>query len=174
MKDLITSGKLKDLGLKVFGQKIDENAESSYTAVIPANEECLIVKEMLEGRNASGWFNFLCRYQKHYSLSPEAIELLLADILKNEYAKKFCAQEFKRYGFNEAQAMAVCKNLGALEPEFIFDFCKAGRMMFQSVHQRLQFVSPGDYPELCEKHHLNPKESFGDVYARAVREYRKM
>ena len=174
MKDLITSGKLKELGLKVFGQKIDENAESSYTAVIPANEECLIVKEMLEGRNASGCFNFLCRYQKHYPLSPEAIELLLANTLKNEYATKLCAQEFKQYGFNEAQALAVCKNLKALEPEFIFDFCKCARMMFRSVQQHLQFVSLGDYPELCEKHNLNPKESFGDVYASAVREYRKM
>ena len=173
MKELITSGKLKELGLKVFGQKFDENAESSYTAVIPADEECLIVKEMLEGRNASGWFHFLCRYQKHFPLSSEAINLLLADILKNEYAKKLCAQEFKLYGFNEAQALAVCKNLEALGPEFIYDFCKFARIMFQSAHQRLSFVSLGDYPELCEKHNLNPKESFGDVYARAVRERRK-
>lgn len=168
------SGKLKELGLKVFEQKLDENSETSFTAVIPASEECLIVKEMLEGRSASGWFNFLCRYQKHYPLSPEAIELLLADILKNEYAKKLCAQEFKRYSFNEAQALAVCKNMEGLGPEFIFDFCKCARMMFQSAYQCLNFVSLGDYPELCEKHNLNPKESFGDVYARAVREYRKM
>lgn len=174
MKELITSGKLKELGLKVFGQKFDENSDSSYTAVIPAEEECLIVKEMLEGRSASGWFNFLCRYQKHYPLSPEAIELLLADILKNEYAKKLCAQEFKAYSFNEDQALAVCKKMEELEPEFVYNFCKAGRIMFQSVHQRLQFVSLGDYPELCEKHNLNPKESFGDVYARAVRERRKL
>lgn len=174
MENLIMSGKLKELGLKVFGQKLDENSESSYTAVIPAEEECLIVKEMLEGRSASGWFNFLSRYQRHYPLCSKAINLLLADILKDEYAKKLCAQEFKTYSFNEDQALAVCKKMEALGPEFIFDFCKAGRIMFKSAYQRLQFVSLGDYPELCEKHNLNPKESFGDVYARAVRERHKL
>ena len=94
-KNLITAGKLKELGLQVFGQKFDVNSDKSYTSVLTHDEECLVVDEILEGRNASGWFSFLSRYQKHYPLSSKALDLLLEKIGDNEKARELIANENK-------------------------------------------------------------------------------
>ena len=153
--------------MQVFEQKLDNpEAKGSFTRPLAAEEECLVAQKVLDGD--SRFEKFLKRYQEHYPLCNEAIETFLQK-LTEDAPRRIVAEEFKRYGYNEEQGMAVCRAASLLDGEFLFDFCKNSRIFFANIYSRLALIRLQDFPELCAARKLSPKSDFGEIYQSACK-----
>lgn len=152
MKELISAGKFEELNRLVFDQKISEDSEATFTACLDEEEQLMLVQSMLSGQK--GALEFMQKYQKHYTLCNKAIMKLIANI-SEEKVKSFLREEFRLYGYNEEQGVAVCKAVNVLDADFLLDFAMSGRVYYERVYAELRMAS-------------EDKGGFGKVYRQAI------
>ena len=170
-KELIVTGKLKELNLSVFNKKLDASSKNSYTDVLSDDEECLIVEQILKG--GTGFLYFLQKYQKHYPLCNKAIELLLNNV-SDKGIQQLLLQNFKLYGYNEIQATTVCKLSAKVDGAFLYAFCTSGRVFYADLYTRLSLLCSEEYKKFSKEHNLPEQGNWGELYKQATENYHKM
>ena len=130
---------MQELTSQVFGQKLSANAKGCFTAVLSAEEEMAAVQMMLSSdeQNVSHWLDFLLDYSRTYLLSNQSIDVLI-DNINNTAAKDLLAFIFNRFGYNDEQAIKVCKlalNGGGSYnvQQVLLVICDSGRVLSEDV-----------------------------------------
>ena len=151
-KEMISAGKFDELDRLVFDQKITEEDGATFTACLNVAEEVMLAEMLIAGNDKA--LAFLKKYQQHYTLSNEAVNLLIKKIA-DERVRNFLKQEFELYGYNEEQGVAVCKAINVLDADFLLDFAMSGRVYYERVYAELRIAS-------------EDKDGFGKVYRQAI------
>ncbi len=166
-KELIESGRFKELSLAVFNQKIDSSSEGVYTDILNEDEELAVAEKMLQENKEAG--AFLYRYLEHYSLANKVVDLLIDNIADNT-ARKLLLKNFELYGYSLEQGY---KSLAEeIDADFLYKFCLSARIFYKELYDRLSLICPEGYKEISEKMKLPCDGNWGEVYLKAVKKYR--
>lgn len=167
---MIMAGQFKELYQATFKQKLEKGDETTYTSPLTDEEERLMVEQLLRGQSV--WKSFLIKYVGHYALCNKSVSLLIAKITEGA-SREILLENFKRYGFNEEQGMAISGIADMLDAEFLQTFCESGRILFKDLYARLSLNAPEKYQELCKQKGLPTDGSWGELYKQAVIKRRK-
>ncbi len=168
-KKLIEQNQVSELSALVFNQHFDNSSTNGYTYPLGAEDEALVVKQMLLTQS-SDWYNFVKRYLQHYPLSNQADELLADNAAENPFARKLLVFSIKKYGCHPAVAERLCKYLLTAKAdgsELINVICLNSHL--QSPEVRVLLERLADREHACCPEKATPQ--YAAIYDKTISDY---
>lgn len=107
MKDLIRNDDIAAVSCAVLRQKLRADQDAVFATSLTADAEEEIARRLIESDKKDEWADFLIEYVNHFNLWNSTVDFLL-DYVEKGNVQKVLLADFNRYGYNEAQATAIC------------------------------------------------------------------